>query len=80
VDKLEEKNLALEQTNAELSATRFQLAHLLNHSPAVICSLKVEGGRVSPQFISENITHLLGFTVEESCDRDWWRASSSRGS
>jgi PAS domain S-box-containing protein len=72
VAKLEEKNLALEQANAELRATRNQLAHLLEHSPAVIYSLKVDGERVIPRVVSENITRLLGFTVKESCSYDWW--------
>jgi len=72
VAKLEEKNISLEQANAELRATRSQLAHLLEHSPAVIYSLKVEGERVVPHLVSENISRLLGFTVEESCSFDWW--------
>jgi PAS domain S-box-containing protein len=72
VNKLEEKNIALEQTNAELRATRGQLAHLLEHSPAVIYSLKVEGERVVPHVASENMSRLLGFTVEESSSYDWW--------
>jgi len=72
VAKLEEKNIDLEQANAELRATRDQLAHLLEHSPAVIYSLKVERDRVVPHVVSENITRLLGYTVEESCSFDWW--------
>jgi PAS domain S-box-containing protein len=72
VEKLADKKNALEQANAKLTATRDQLAHLLKHSPAVLYSLKVEGEQVIPRMISENMTHLLGFTVEESCTYDWW--------
>jgi PAS domain S-box-containing protein len=72
VDKLEEKSLEREQAKAELSATRDQLEHLLKHSPAVIYSLKLDGERVIPQLISDNMTHLLGFTVEETSNVDWW--------
>jgi len=45
---------------------------VLAHSPAVIYSLNVEGERVIPEVVSENVTRLLGFTVEESCHFDWW--------
>jgi PAS domain S-box-containing protein len=72
VGKLADKNHALELANAKLSATRDQLAHLLKHSPAVLYSLAMEGERMIPQLISENITRLLGFTVAESCTCDWW--------
>src|SRR5690348_2044551 len=39
VAKLEEKNIALEQANAELVATRSRLQHLLQHSPSALYSL-----------------------------------------
>ena len=72
VAKLEDKNIALEESNAALSFARGQMAHLLAHCPAVIYALKVVGGNVFPYLISENIIRLLGFTVVESCDYDWW--------
>lgn len=56
----------------ELRRAHEQLQHLLEHSPAVIYSHKVEEERVIPQLVSDNITRLLGFTVEESCSFDWW--------
>ncbi len=58
----------------KLRATRGQLEHLLAHSPAVIYSLKLDGERVIPRLASENITHLLGFTVAESLSYEWWAA------
>jgi PAS domain S-box-containing protein len=73
VDKLEEKNMALERTNVELNTARDQVTHLLKHSPAVIYSLKVEGERAFPRLISENMTNMLGFTAKESEAVDWWR-------
>ena len=56
----------------KLRAAQDQLQLLLEHSPAVIYSLKVEGARVIPQMVSENIKHILGFTVEESSSHEWW--------
>jgi PAS domain S-box-containing protein len=72
VRKLEDKNDELEQANAELAAMHEQVAHLLEHSPAVMYSLKLEGDRVIPRLISENVTYLLGFTVKEATSPDWW--------
>jgi PAS domain S-box-containing protein len=56
----------------DLRATHAQLRQLLEHSPAVIYALKVEGQNVRPQVISENITQLLGFTVAEALSYEWW--------
>jgi PAS domain S-box-containing protein len=56
----------------QLRLAHEQLRHLLEHSPAVTYSLKVESKHLVPHLISENITRLLGFTVEESHHIDWW--------
>jgi PAS domain S-box-containing protein len=59
------------QAEENLAQSHGRLKHLLNHSPAVIYSLRVEGERVVPQMVSENITRLLGFSVAE-CTFNWW--------
>ncbi|MDB6126454.1 MAG: Histidine kinase, partial [Verrucomicrobia bacterium] len=51
-----------------------QLGQLLEHSPAVLYALKIDGDRVIPHLISENITELLGFTVAEAQGHEWWLA------
>ncbi len=55
-----------------LTAAHVQLRSLLDHSPAVLFALRVEGVRVTPLFSSENITRLLGFKVAETLSTDWW--------
>ncbi|MEO6994226.1 MAG: PAS domain S-box protein [Lacunisphaera sp.] len=55
-----------------LTAAHIQLRSLLDHSPAVLFALKVEGARVTPLFSSESITRLLGFKVAETLNTDWW--------
>jgi PAS domain S-box-containing protein len=60
--KMEEKLLK--------SETRFQ--RLLNHTPAVIYSLKVEGENAALDFISGNITKFFGFTIDECLKPGWW--------
>src|SRR5205814_485723 len=56
----------------ELGATHAQLRQLLAHTPAVIYSFKLEGRTLIPQVVSENVTALLGFTVQESLQPDWY--------
>jgi two-component system cell cycle sensor histidine kinase/response regulator CckA len=62
----------LKRAEQELQTTHAQLRQLLEHSPAVIYSLKVEGKNLVPKIVSENITTLLGFTVAESLSHEWW--------
>jgi len=49
-----------------------QLRQLLEHSPAVLYALRVEGHQVVPRFGSENVSQLLGFTVPETMIPGWW--------
>jgi PAS domain S-box-containing protein len=49
-----------------------QLGQLLEQSPAVLYALKLDGGRIVPHLVSENIITLLGFTVAESMSVRWW--------
>jgi PAS domain S-box-containing protein len=62
----------LKLAEKELQTTHAQLRQLLEHSPAVIYSLKVEGQNIIPKVVSENITALLGFTVQEVLSYEWW--------
>jgi PAS domain S-box-containing protein len=56
----------------ELREANAQLRQFLDHSPAVLYALRVEGDGVRPQFASENITRLLGFTASETLNYEWW--------
>jgi PAS domain S-box-containing protein len=59
------------EEKARISAERFK--HLLAHSPAVLYSMLVKGPEATPVFVSENVTSLLGFTVTECLEPQWWR-------
>jgi two-component system, cell cycle sensor histidine kinase and response regulator CckA len=72
VAKLEHKTLELERTLEDLTSERSRLGHLLEHSPAVIYALKMEGESVSHVVVSENIERLLGCTVAEASSHQWW--------
>ena len=59
----------------ELKLTYEKLRHLLEHSPAVMYTLSLERGLVTPMVVSDNIERLLGVTAKESARYDWWLAS-----
>jgi PAS domain S-box-containing protein len=56
----------------ELRLTHEKLRHLLEHSPAVLYTLKIEGQNPLPVVVSDNVRRLLGFTVAESASYEWW--------
>jgi PAS domain S-box-containing protein len=55
-----------------LSVAHAQLGQLLEHSPAVLYALKLNGDKIIPHFVSGNVTTLLGFTVGEVSSHEWW--------
>jgi PAS domain S-box-containing protein len=63
-----------QQAQADLRATHTQLRQLLEHSPAVLYALKVVGPKVIPYLATEGITELLGFTVSDALQYEWWLA------
>jgi len=56
----------------ELRDTHAQLRQLLDHSPAVMYALKVDGKTITPRLVSENINRMLGFAPEEALSFEWW--------
>lgn len=63
---------ARKRAEEELSTAHGQLQQLFDHSPAVLYALKLEGEKVAPYMVSENMTRLLGFTVAETLSFGWW--------
>jgi PAS domain S-box-containing protein len=59
----------------ELRSMNAKLEQLLSHTPAVIYTLKIEGSKHTPLFVSENVERLLGFSVAESMSYEWWHGS-----
>jgi PAS domain S-box-containing protein len=62
----------LRRAEQELHVTHEKLQHLLEHNPAVVYTLKVEGEKVTPEIVSDSIERLLGFTAAESASYNWW--------
>lgn len=52
--------------------TNAQLNHLLDHSPAVLYALRLEDFDIVPYMVSSNIEEILGYTIEETLNKDWW--------
>jgi PAS domain S-box-containing protein len=75
VAKLEETYIALQQRSEELRLAHDQMRRLLAHSPAVIYTLRIDGDRVEPTFVSDNIERLSGLSVAESTRYRWWENS-----
>ncbi len=73
---LEQKRLRDErrQHEQELQAAQAKLRQLLEHSPAVLYTLKLEGGEAIPQLASDNLTRIVGYEVAETLQADWWRS------
>lgn len=56
----------------QLRDAHIQLRELLEHSPAVLYALKVDGETIIPRLASENVARLLGFQVAEALRPEWW--------
>ena len=64
----EERALAVN----EVETLSRRLTHYLAVSPVISYMLSVDGERPYPEWVSENVEHLLGFRVDEVLDREWW--------
>jgi PAS domain S-box-containing protein len=68
------RNDITERRNAQeaLRSTNAQLSQLLEHSPVVLYVLRLDGEKIVPNMVSENVHTLLGFTVAEALSYEWW--------
>jgi PAS domain S-box-containing protein len=71
---LERSRLRRERHQADeaLRLAQARLGQLLAHSPAVLYGLKVEGEKIIPYLVSENVSRLLGFSMAEASGSEWW--------
>lgn len=61
--------IAAERERDELAS---KLGHYLSTSPTVTYSLRIKEGKAIWQWASENIRELLGFSLQEALEPDWW--------
>jgi PAS domain S-box-containing protein len=57
-----------------LQMTRARLEHLLAASPAVLYALEIARDAVTPTWVSDNITRIMGYRVDEALTSAWWSA------
>ena len=57
---------------AEHARARAHLDHVLSASGACLYVLRLEDGAPVQRWASENITHVVGYTPEETLAFDWW--------
>jgi PAS domain S-box-containing protein len=63
----------------QLRDANAQLREFLDHSPAVLYALRVEGEKIVPRFASENISRLLGFETADALNYEWWTEQLHEG-
>lgn len=51
-----------------------RLSHVISRCPAVIYSFETDEKSITPSWVSNNISELLGFSAEEANVPDWWAA------
>ena len=68
INDVTERRIAEDQ----LREAHAQLREFLDHSPAVLYALKIDGEKIVPRLVSENITRLLGYEKEETLSLEWW--------
>ncbi|WP_420476922.1 EAL domain-containing protein [Noviherbaspirillum sp. ST9] len=62
----------LEREQEKLRTTADRLRQMLEANPTILYVLHLDGERMAPQWISENVTRVYGYTVEESLQPGWW--------
>jgi len=60
-----ERTRELQISNEQLRGAQEKLKHFLSKSPAVLYSLKLEAGRLTPAWVSDNFTAFTGRKVQE---------------
>lgn len=62
----------LKEAEETISASHLRLDQVLRTNPTVLYALKVEGAGVIPDWISDSVTRILGYTPQEALEPDWW--------
>jgi len=63
-----------DQVSAELQRQELsdRLHHYIETSPAITYSFRIENGRTVWQWVSENVSRILGYSPAEALEPDWW--------
>lgn len=73
-EKLLEDVTRRQRAEAALRKAQERLNHLITQSPVVIYSCDAKPGCPGPNWISDNVDQLLGFSPEEVLASGWWES------
>jgi PAS domain S-box-containing protein len=69
LDRTDAERRAAEQARG---ATQTHLQHVLASTTVVLYGDQVSGTSFSPRWVSENITRMMGYDVQDAMDPAWW--------
>ena len=59
----------MEQIAAE---SELKMHHMLEANPSILVAMKVENNKIIPYWMSDSVTRILGYTLEEALVPTWW--------
>jgi PAS domain S-box-containing protein len=71
-DSITAAHAALEAKMADVATSERRLRQLISSSGVLLYELRLQNGRFAMEWISENVTRMLGYTPTEAMSRDWW--------
>jgi len=71
-EKLDRMLDRTQQITHQLKRSTEQLSYMVATSPTVLFALKVEQKRLIPHWISDNLTRITGYSIEEALEPLWW--------
>jgi diguanylate cyclase (GGDEF)-like protein/PAS domain S-box-containing protein len=74
LEVLAHRQAQLLREQAELRTTAERLRQLLAANPTILYVLAVDGTSMTPHWISENVTRVYGYSVDECLQPGWWPA------
>lgn len=63
------------EVEREMEESQLRLEHVLGATPTVLYVLKIKGNRLIPAWISASITRILGYSLDEAMQPDWWESN-----
>ncbi|MEX0618187.1 MAG: EAL domain-containing protein [Pseudohongiellaceae bacterium] len=63
---------SIKESELAVIASQERVQHLLEASPTILYALKFADDKLKADWISESITRILGYSVHEALQKDWW--------
>lgn len=66
---------ARKEVERAMEESQFRLEHVLGATPTVLYVLKIKGEKLLPVWVSASITRILGYSLDEAMQPDWWESN-----